>query len=1179
MDFTKTTAMSVGAFRQFPFSLRIRQVKNIIRVMELTVLILFINCLDASASGSKIQDNITLSEKNVPLEKVIKKIRQQTDYNFFYKEDLVQQAENVTIIVTNATIAEALDICLKNRPITYTITGKTIILKEKNTILEKDAENVNSLVKIDVKGKVLNKQEQALEGVTVTVKGSNISTITDVNGEFLFREIDENSVLIFTHVNLEYREIKLNGKTDLKITLTTKITDLEDVVVINTGYQRIPRERATGSFAHVNNELLNRRVSTDILSRLEGVTPGVLFDKNPENPLGITVRGRSTLYANTQPLIVIDNFPYSGDLNSINPNDIESITVLKDAAASSVWGALSGNGVIVITTKRGKYGQSINVGLNTSLMVANKPDLFYDRNFLKSTDFLFVEKYLFEKGYYDYELANTTAGMPTSPAVEIYDQLRSGTISQAEADRQIDLLKSTDIRNDFDKYFYRRTINQQYALNVSGGGEKSHYYLSGGYNKDLSNVVGNENDRISFMSSMTFRPISKLEISGDIAYAINNNKSNGLTSVPVGGKYSTIFPYGRLADENGNHLPTVRDYRQSFVDNTGINGLLDWHYIPLDELQSSDKIFKTVETRLAVGVRYTILKGLSADIKYQFQRGNMEYRSHEGVETYYARNLINRFSVISGTDVVERAVPLGGILQMSNYTNTSNAGRGQLTYITEWNNHRISTIAGVDIREIKTTGSVNGFYGYDENTGSYSIVNHNTLYPTFPDNNTAYISSLASYSPYTLNRFRSLFGNGSYTYKNRYTFSASARIDQSNIFGVKTNQKGVPLWSVGGKWDIYKERFFDIPVLTSLTLRTTYGFNGNYDRTSTAYTTFRYEGIGGFNNVPVVGIRNVGNPQLKWEKIGMFNAGIDFNIGEGILAGSIDYFRKNGTDMIGRSTIPASTGFISTVGNYSRMKGQGFDVFLNTAIVRKAFNWTVVILMSHATDKVTKNEGDDQKLVGRPINALLSYQSAGLDDNGDPVGYLAGELSTDYGAIIDLASTNPETRMYNGSSTPQLFGSVRNILSWKGFSISAMISYKGNYYFRRSSISYATLLQSAYGHVDFSRRWQKPGDEKITNVPAFVDFDNPQFSNRDIFYRGSSVLVERGDHIRLQDVNLTFDLTKRQVSRLPFNTVQFYFYGTNLGVLWKANKEGIDPDFRTGFPNPKSFAIGLRANM
>jgi TonB-dependent SusC/RagA subfamily outer membrane receptor len=352
-------------------------------VMRLIILLTILCCLKVTAAIHA--QGISLNVKDAPIANVLDEIKKQSGYSLITKDDLLDNANKVTITIKNAGIKEALEMCFKNQPITYELVGKTIVIKPKSPIPKRKSKEI-LLFESPVRGIVTDTAGNPIIGATLRIRGTNITTVTDETGAFILMRAPENAVLEITFIGYRTKTVALTKDIrTLQVTLHTDLAVLKSVNVVSTGYQDLPLERATGSFDQIDIKLLNRSVSTDILSKLKGIASGLNFDNTAGNSLGIAIRGRSTLVSNTQPLIVLDNFPYEGDINNINPNDIESVTVLKDAAASSIWGAFAGNGVIVITTKKGKFNQPLSIDFNSNLTLQKKPNLFYAGNqFLSS---------------------------------------------------------------------------------------------------------------------------------------------------------------------------------------------------------------------------------------------------------------------------------------------------------------------------------------------------------------------------------------------------------------------------------------------------------------------------------------------------------------------------------------------------------------------------------------------------------------------------------------------------------------------------------------------------------------------------------------------------------------------------------------------------------------------------
>lgn len=1040
---------------------------------------------------------------------------------------------------------------------------------------------------------------QPLEGASVLLKSNGSGTQTDARGAFSLSvsgPVDTLQVYL-----LGYRPqvipLVLPLADPLQIELAVSTTGLQEVVVVSTGYQEIPQERATGSFTHVDSRLLNRSTGPDIISRLEGITNSLAFDRRgmygerTDSRPELRVRGLSTIYANSAPLIVVDNFPYEGDIRNINPNDVESITVLKDAAAASIWGARAGNGVIVITTKRGKYNQPVRVGFSSSVQLTEKPDLFYGRDFLPAAEFLEVERMLFEQGFYP---ENERATL--SPAVETWIQLRDGQLSEAEAQARIASFASTDVRREALQHLYRPALNQQYALNVKGGGEAYRYYLSAGLDKNLSTLIGNDYNRITLNGMNTFRPLDKLELSAGMAYTRNNTATNGLGISNLGtGDWSTIYPYARLADAEGNALPLLRDYRSEYVAQAESMGLLNWQYRPLEEIRLADNTETSDDLRLNAAANYRLLPGLTADAKYQYQHVSQRWTNLYMADSYYARDLVNRFTQPDG----ERIIPEGGILHEGVTGQAAHSGRLQLNYNHTFGETGVLTaLGGAEVRQhqvIRYPGA--RIYGYDVETAiGQASLDYSSWHKTLPTSS-AKIPGPASSRQVLTDRFLSYYANASYVFRDRYTLSASSRWDASNLYGVKTNQKGVPLWSAGVAWQLSKEPFFDFAWLPSLKLRATYGVSGNTDKSVTAYPTVSFAASDMVSRLRYALLRSAGNPQLRWEKAAILNLGLDFGMLQGRISGSMEYYHKKGTDLLGENFIDPTSGIISGSGgfvrnrvNYADVLTRGVDMNISTKNIAGSFTWDTDVLFSYVRNEVTNYMADETPtisgstffssmpppVVGKPIDAVYSYRWYGLSpDTGDPLVPVDDELGTDYTAY--QRALTPGDLQFHGSATPTLFGALRNTFTWKQLSLSANITWKGGYYFRRSSIRYDSFYAQGQAHVDYRDRWQQSGDEQHTTVPSSPGTLSARRENQ---YAFSEVLVERGDHIRLQDINLGYTLTKQQWQSLPVQDVRLFLYARDLGILWRANGFGLDPDYvHTTYPPARSMALGLQVNF
>ncbi len=650
------------------------------------------------------------------------------------------------------------------------------------------------------------------------------------------------------------------------------------------------------------------------------------------------------------------------------------------------------------------------------------------------------------------------------------------------------------------------------------------------------------------------------------------------------------YPYAQLADAQGNPLAVNYGLRRPYVNGLTGGPLLDWHFAPLEELQISDNKLALTDYRINIGLRYSIFKGLEARAYYQFGRGDSDLVNYHSEQSYAVRNMINEFTQVSSSGL-SYPVPLGGILTENTNRYTANNVRLQLNYNdTLFRQGRLNMIAGAEGRDIEGMNVVSTLYGYNPELGSSTPVDYVHTYPS-------YVNGQPLQIPYqdarvgTAERYLSYYTNAEYSFLDRYMISAGARRDESNLFGVRANQKGVPLWSAGLGWEISKEGFYHLENLPFLKIRVTDGYNGNVDRNVSAYTTANVNsGVNNYGAVTAT-IVNPPNPNLRWEKIHIFNFGLDFSTVKNRLGGTIEYYIKSGNDLIGQSPVDPTTGVTVFTGNTANMRDHGVDITLHADNYLGAVRWNSVLLFSYVLDKVTAykqkpgsvlnylNATTINPLVGKPLYSVYALRWRGLDTAGNPIGKLNGkdtngkDTTENYGNI--LGSNDLTNLVYKGPVNPSVFGSWRNSFYWKQWGLSFNILYKLGYVFRRNSMFYFPFYTGASaGSPDYERRWQHKGDEAHTNVPAMEYPGNP---NRDLFYQNSEILVVKGDHVRLQDIQLSYDWSRQSHPRLPVEQIRFYLYANNLGIIWKANHVGIDPDFVTGIaPTPRTLACGVK---
>lgn len=1049
--------------------------------------------------------------------------------------------------------------------------------------------SVFATAQIQVKGKIMSQENNPVAGASVTAKLKGTHTTTNRDGYFSIT-VTGNDTLMVTHISYKTEQIPLPQNLTALLLVTLEKADKElDEVIVSTGLQKLPKERATGSFTFIDNKLFNEQVGTNVIDRLKYIANGfsAVPSRNTGNTTLLTVRGLSTLTAAiAKPLLIVDNFEYQGDIGNINPNDIADITFLKDAAAGSIWGAKAANGVIVITTRKGSFNRPTKVEVNSNITFAEKPDLLYSKN-IAAADFIDLEQFLFNKGFYASTLL-LPQYYPLSPVVNLLDKAKRGLLPQQEADRQINAMRNNDIRNEYSRHFYRQAVNRQYALSVSGGSKNIGWLLSAGIDKNTDELHATYN-RFNVRIENVYAPLKNLEITTSAYYT----QTRAVAGRPAFGSIATqrgaLPPYTSFADANGNPLPVFTHYNAGYIDTAGGGKLLNWNYYPLEDYKSHKNQTQVENLNTVLALRYKINKQLNVDVKYRYQQqqGETEYIRTQG--SFFTRNLVNMFTQIVNGSLVYK-IPKGDILDLAQNTTTAQNLRAQLNYSQKWNKQELTVLAGTDVSETRTKSNAYRTYGYNADILTYGTVDFTNPYPQYPFGSNAFIPNSFSFGKRN-DRFVSTFANAAYTYTSRYTVSVSARRDASNSFGVNTNDRWKPLWSAGLGWNISKESFYKNRFIPYLRLKTTFGYQGNIDPSKVAATTVRYSGTNTLTQTPFAVISNYYNPDLKWEQVGMLNTSLEWATVNNRLSGSFEYYQKRMTDLYASMPIESTMGVGATMlRNAGSMKGQGWDIELNSININGKFQWLTNFIFNTYTDKITKAKNPATLVgadvvggttIGSPLEGYspfvyFAYPWAGLDPaTGDPLGYINGQPSKDYAAITYQGTKFSDVR-YIGSLSPRIFGSIGNAFSWKGVSLSVRITYRFKYYFRRESVNYYSLINQAVGHSDYALRWQKTGDEKFTTVPSFV---YPVDASRDDFYQMSEVLATRADHIRLQYINLSYEL-KNVLKKIPVSQASVYVVGNNIGLLWKANRLGIDPEYsNNSIPPARSIAVGLRVSF
>jgi TonB-linked SusC/RagA family outer membrane protein len=1162
------------------------------RIMKLINSFLFLCFLNVSATGHS--QTVSIIRSDATLEDILKDIYRQTGFSYSSRSKDLNDARHISIEVKQVSITTALDIALRGRPLTYSLGDKIIIIKRN---VHPEVPGRSDITLIGITGKIVDeKGRPVLARIEIKGKASKYAIITDEMGKFTISNINGNDILVISGINFNTIEIPVGDKTDLgDIKIVTKVTTGEEVV-IHTGYQVLKPNESTGSISVINKKILDEQFSTNILQKLNGNASSVLFNSGKLNASGapnpISVRGLSTINASTSPLIVLDDNIFTGNIDNINPNDVESITILKDAAATSIYGVGGANGVIVITSKKGQLDKKFEMEAGSTINMVQKVDLFSMPR-MPVSDYIDAEQILFNNGYYN--TAINTQYTPLTPAVDIFNKSKNGKISVTDSTNRINGLKQIDSRREYNKYFNSVAITQQHYISISGGSRNIGWLLSGSFDKNVTSQ-----DALNQKLNLRFNNVYKVFDNLSVTIGGYYTDFKSITGKPDLDKITVRNSYyQQFADENGRPLAVGRNYNINYTNTTGNGQLLDWNYYPLTDWEH-DKTKNNREQLIAsISVNYKPAKYLQLNASYLYQKESSIEKRFSDIESFYTRNLINSYTDLQATTLENKyPIPIGGIIRLQDFGIKSQSFRIQGNFNKSWKQQSVAAIFGNEIRETENLPTIlNSIYGYRENPVISSPVDYLSSYKHYVYGYELLVPNRPTIGSTNINRFVSLYGNISYAFEGKYTLSGSFRKDASNIFGVKSNDKWNPLWSAGLGWEISKEPFYSLQsILPELKLRMTWGYSGNLDNSKTALPLITYSNNVDINSISAY-VSQPNNPKLRWEKSRQYNIALTYSFPNQRITGSVEYYQKRGVDLYGETPYDYTAFGLtnSLIRNVANLRTTGVDIDMEVKIIdAKKFTWATRILYNYNANTTTKYDSpvatdgtqllssDGNKMlpvVGKPLYALIAYRWAGLDAHGNPQGYLNGHPSTDYYTMMASGSIYREQIVYMGPANPTHFGSLANRIRWKGFNVSFNIVYKLGYYFLRPAFQETKFIDDGIGHIDYQKRWRVPGDELKTTVPSFVYpyASGIDFSARDRFYRSSDINVQRADNIRLQYINISYNLFKS--TKNGIKRIVLYGNIANLGFLWKATKEAIDPDNPSTYSSPKSFTLGLKLQL
>ncbi|MET4545946.1 TonB-linked SusC/RagA family outer membrane protein [Pedobacter africanus] len=1198
--YTKETGMPAMVYRK------------IMLIMRLTTVILIASLIQVSAAT--FGQRITLNGRAVPLEKLLKEIQAQSGYDFIYDLNVVKQSGRVNVAVKNVPVEDALHSVLYGLPLTYKIENGKVSIRKKEA-LSALANLIAHLADIDVRGRILDEKGIPMRGATVKLKGTAKTATTDDQGEFLLRNVPEDGIIEISFVGYEKIELKA-GKNLGTIKLTASSMGLVEVQVVNTGYQKIAQARATGAVTTVTSDQLKTRFTPNIIDNLEGRVAGLV------NYGGrIAIRGTGTLFAESRPLLVVDGLPVEAAYEDLNPYDVESVTILKDAAAAAIYGARASNGVIIVTTKKATDLNKIDIEVSSNTTVWQNRNIDYADNWYMTPEQQ-VDK---ENEYYKWQyndapnaaafltsiknsLAGTGSfGMNITPVQYDHYLLKTGAIQQAELDRRLAQYKTQNFAKDYADNILRQRVLQMHNLSVRNRTNNFQSNLVLNYKGDNTGKVTDKENQLNIFYKGTYEMTKWLSINfsvNNILQRANQRRSNLVENMmdpfSLPAYYSLFKPDGSQANISPG-LGYYNSYSTWVEDNKALRPM---HYYLLDEIKLNKHKIERQYTRYHGELLFKLMEGLTFNTQYVYEVNRQSESNYSEADSYLMRLMRNVYTVKNTNGTYRYMIPqTGGRLATENTQGNNWTARGQVNFSRVFKNvHNVDFLAGVEFRETNTKGTRNLYLGWDDQLQSQSTttvsypelwnVSSTSFYaPGYPARQfifTPFIENAITPSGLAEVRRRNASGyaNLTYTYDRRYNVFGSLRKDFADVYGLATEFRGAPFGSVGVSWNLDQERFMEkYKDVNLLKLRASYGYTGNIYQGATSYMTATTGQVNNLTGLPLATIESPGNPELSWEKTGTINIGTEFALFDSRLRGVVDWYNKKSEKVFSNQTLDVTKGFTSLVRNMANVKNNGVELTLAydwfRAKDRNGFSWTTSGTASWNKNEVTRVEvqaNNAYQIVsigykeGYPVRSLFSYKFAGLTQNGVQSWYAEdGRIIPDVGVQV----ATPGSVYFTGQADPKHTYAMENQLSWKGFSLNLMMVYYGGHHMRANQVQIMGGPGAAPIRSWYLNSWTPTNTN--TNIPGVGQYNNSG-GTQPAVQNNTDTFVHAADFLKIRNFVLGYDMPRTAVSRIGLNNLRLRFQVNNLPALWKSNDIGVDPE-TLGIRLPTSYVFGVNFNF
>lgn len=1091
--------------------------------------------------------------------------------------------------------------------------------------LPAEAQNASSRG-IELKGRITDPEGLPVAGATIQNLTEKTYTTSDQDGRYALSVKDpRNATIEISFLGMNTVTEALAGRSQLDVQLSEDKVFLEGSVI--TGYQEIQLKKVTGAVSTISAQTMEERYSPSIVQNLEGRVAGLSTYGGK-----LTIRGISSMYAESSPLLVVDGLPIEGDIDDLNPYDIESVNVLKDAAAAAIYGARASNGIIVITTKNAREKGRIDVDFSSNITVYQKRNLDYGANFYLTP----AQQVQVESDYYKYYF-NTPEEVPDpftsfenslqhfanriSPVEYAYYQQAKGEISQSQLDAVLARLSANNFAKEYGDAVYRRQVIQQYDLALRSRSDKGQSNFVLNFRTDNSGIINSFDNQmsISYKGAYDVAPWLTVNVAVNGIYGRQRQKGAGASYSPWS------YPaYETLTAEDGSYrLVGSNAYR----DNTeggvfkelGVN-LAEEYY---NNVQNTSRQYMRYHGDLL----FKIVEGLTANAQLVYETDHRTTDWQAGQESYVARLFYNAYKEVDPDTgmAIYHTPETGGFRNVTNMDGRYWTARGQVNYSGTFGKHEIVALAGTEFRETLYAGTRSLMLGYDDQlqNAATQLVNFGELsqmmnspsyqkttsssYPAYYNVYLPYIDGSMSPIVEQHHRYASAYANFTYTYDSRYNVFGSFRKDYADVYGLNVKLRGRPLWSAGVAWNIGEEAFAKkLGWINTLKLRLSYGVTGNIYQGATSYMTAKSDELNTLTGLPYGYIESPANPNLRWEQTRTFNVGVDFSFVDNRFRGSLDYYRKRGLDLFSFKTLDPTTGFTQMFVNSADMTNNGFELLFTgdwfREKSRRGFGWSSTLTFALNKNKITSVDNpaiqayqrfSNPYVVGYPTSALWSYEFAGISDAEDSRGKTLwyGKVNPETGekTVLTSAQGQPvDVLVYSGQTEPVVIAGLDNRFTWNGFSLSILMAYYGGHRMRAlieeevSGIGNNTALPAYFANAwTPEHKTLTPGIGRYAST-AIAAPSTGEPNHSDISVRNASFL-------KIRNIVLGYELPQRWANAIGADRVNLQFQIDNIPPVWTAFRPGremsyyannavFDPE-TGGIPLRSSYIFGVHVNF